>query len=177
MKSLRMIAADSLSLRAAISFVLQPAARSCSSASADVNRSSCKKTGNSSERANFRPISSALPAASPSMPSSRSGQPMTRACASNRRTKSRTSKSRRFQFDRRSGSSLEMATRVGSDTATPIRFRPRSSERMGPDNCFSSVVPGDLFEPAVGNSLAIKARGKQGQSIWIMCPIRVRLHG
>ena len=132
MKSLRIIAAASLSRRAVRAWPLRPAARKDSSASCEVSRSSCKCTGTVSERERFRAMRRASCAASPSVPSSLSGKPITTPCASKVCRKSEICLSRFFQLERRSGGSGCAVSCNSSLTATPTRFVPRSSARRRP---------------------------------------------
>lgn len=132
MKSIKIIAAASLSTRAARAWPCTPAARKDSSAAREVRRSSCKCTGTGSERERLRAIRRASCAASPSVPSKLSGKPITTPCASKLRCKSEICPSRVFQFERRSGGSGCAVSCNSSLTATPIRFVPRSRESRRP---------------------------------------------
>ena len=120
------MAADSLSTKRRVSWIVRPWAHRRDFASYDVTRSSWRKTGTASERENFRASWRASRDISLSLPSDSSGKPTTSALASNSETISLIFDSSFFQLVRCIAGSGRVVTRSSSHTATPHLFVPGS---------------------------------------------------
>jgi hypothetical protein len=125
-KSLRMIAAASLSTRRRVSSRVRPWAQSRDLASYDVARSSWRKTGMSSDSENLWAMRRASVDISLSLPFDSSGKPTTSALASNSETISLIFDSNLFQLVRCMTGSGRVVNLSSSQTATPQRFVPGS---------------------------------------------------
>lgn len=146
MKSLRIMAAASLSARPRdLPSVETPAAHRRPFASYEVTRSSWRKTGISSERANFRAMDRASADISLSPPSDSNGKPTTRAWASYSETISRMFDSSFFQLFRSMNSSGRVVRRILSLTAIPMRFVPGSRAINRPSGIDTISAKGPLL--------------------------------